>query len=216
MNIKNTIKALLQSKYGGVQLSAARIDAIAGRLEGKVTTEEELLQKMEALNELQPFADMRAEDDRQRSLQAELDKLKKPTDPAPTDPAPADPKKDDDIPAWAQALIDGNKTVNEKLAALEGNKVTGDRKSQILAKLKDADEAYSTKVLRDFGRMSFADDAAFEEYLGEVETDYTGHIQTTAESQLGKDAPFKSVTADGKVAVATKEELDSVMNEIKF
>ncbi len=214
MNIKNTIKALLQSKFGGVQLSQARIDAIAGRLEGKVTTEEELLQKMESLNELQPFADMRAEDDRQRSLQAELDKLKKPADPAPTDPAPADPKKDEDIPAWAQALIDGNKALTEKLAALEGNKVTGDRKSQILAKLKDADEAYSTKVIRDFGRMSFADDAAFEEYLGEVESDYTGHVQTTAESQLGKDAPFKGIGKDGKITEATKEELDAVMNEI--
>jgi len=216
MNIKNTIKALLQSKFGGVQLSAARIDAIAGRLEGKVTTEEELLQKMEALNELQPFADMRAEDDRQRSLQAELDKLKKPTDPAPADPAPADPKKDDDIPAWAQALIDGNKALTETVQGLKGEKVVGDRRSAILAKLKDADEAYSTKVLRDFGRMSFADDAAFEEYLGEVESDYNGHIQTTAESQLGKDAPFVSTGKDGKIKEATAEEVDALFGDIKI
>lgn len=214
MNIKNTIKALLQSKFGGVQLSQARIDAIAGRLEGKVTTEEELLQRMETLNEALPFADIAKEDDRVRSLEAaakakgdEKQEEKKPEEKKPTG---------EDIPAWAQAIIDGNKTVNEKLAALEGNKVIGDRKSLILAKLKDADEAYSSKVLRDFGRMSFADDAAFEEYLGEVESDYTGHVQTTAESQLGKDAPFKGIGKDGKVTEATQAEVDQVIGEIKI
>ncbi|MGJ1420450.1 hypothetical protein ACR79T_12555 [Sphingobacterium spiritivorum] len=214
MNIKNTIKALLQSKFGGVQLSAARIDAIAGRLEGKVTTEEELLQRMEALNEALPFADIAKEDDRVRSLEAaakakgeEKQEEKKSEEKKPAG---------DEIPAWAQALIEGNKTVTEKLAALEGNKVIGDRKSSILGKLKDADEAYSAKVLRDFGRMSFADDAAFEEYLGEVESDYTGHVQTTAESQLGKDAPFKGIGKDGKITEASQAEVDKLFGDIKI
>lgn len=204
MDIKKSIRALLLSKFGGVQLSDARVEQLAKRLEGKVTTEEELETRLVALDEALPFADIAKEDDRVRGLEAAA--RKKLADPPA--PAPTDPPKEDDTPEWAKALIEGNKTLSEKLAALEGNKVINDRKSAILAKLKDADEAYSAKVLRDFGRMTFADDAAFEEYLGEVEQDYTSYVQITAESQLGKDAPFVGMTdAKGQVSDATVEEI---------
>lgn len=199
MDIKKLIRALLQSKFGGVQLSDARVEQFAKRLEGKVTTEEELETRLVALDEALPFADIAKEDDRVRGLEAAA--KKKPVDPpAPTDPpAPEDPNK---------AILDALKGLTETVAGLKGEKVVNDRKSAILAKLKDADEAYSAKVLRDFGRMTFADDAAFDEYLGEVETDFTSHAQTTAESQLGKDAPFVGMTdAKGQVSDATVDEI---------
>jgi len=206
MNIKESIKALLQTKFGGVQLSDARIEAFAKRFEGKVTSEEDLETRLFALDEALPFADIAKEDDRVRSLEAAA--KKKPGEEKKPDTDPAKKPDGDEAPEWAKALIEGNKTLTEKLAALEGNKIVNDRKSAILAKLKDADESYSAKVLRDFGRMSFADDAAFEEYLGEVETDFTTHVQTTAESQLGKDAPFVGMTdAKGHVSDTTVEEI---------
>lgn len=210
MDIKAKIKALLQTKFGGMQLSQSRVDALSERLEGKVTSEEALEEKLTAIDEITPFAEMRSEDDRARSLQAELDKLKKPeTDPEPKpEPAP------NETPEWAKALIEGNKTLADKLAILEGNKVVTDRRSAILAKLKDADEAYSSKVIRDFGRMSFQDDAAFEEYLGEVEADFATHIQAQAESKLGADVPFKSVGKDGKVNEASQAEIEELFGEI--
>ncbi|WP_333577880.1 hypothetical protein [Sphingobacterium sp.] len=191
---------------------------MAKRFEGKVTTEEELEAKMGAINEYLPFTDLAKDDDRARSVQAELDKLKTPApapQPTPPEPTPVPtPAASEEVPAWAKAIIDGNKTVTEKLAALEGQKVVNDRRSIIQAKLKDAGEDYSAKVLRDFGRMSFQDDAAFDAYLADVETDFANHTQTQAESKLGKDSPFSSVGKDGKVKEATKEELDSVMSEI--
>ncbi len=218
MDIKKAIRALLQTKFGGAQLSAARVDELAKRFEGKVTTEEELEEKMGAINEYLPFTDLAKDDDRARSVQAELDKLKTPAPaPQPTPPEPTPvltPAASEEVPAWAKAIIDGNKTVTEKLAALEGQKVVNDRRSIIQAKLKDAGEDYSAKVLRDFGRMSFATDEDFTTYLTDVETDFANHTQTQAESKLGKDSPFSSVGKDGKVKEATKEELDSVMSEI--
>lgn len=211
MNIKESIKALLQSKFGGVQLSQARVDQIAKRLEGKVTTDEELETKLVALDELTPFAEMRAEDDRARSLQAELEreraksKSKDDDDKSKTD----DKSKDDNnTPQPDNAVLEAIKALTETVTALKGEKVVTDRKSQILAKLKDADEAYSAKVLRDFGRMAFNDDNAFNEYLTEVETDFTTHVQTAAESQLGKDVPFKSLTdAKGQVSEQLVEDI---------
>lgn len=207
MDIKKAIRALLLSKFGGVQLSDARVEQFAKRLEGKVTTEEELETRLVTLDEALPFADIAKEDDRVRGLEAAA--KKKPADPpAPTDPpapAPEDPNK---------AILDALKGLTETVAGLKGEKVVNDRKSAILAKLKDADEGYSAKVLRDFGRMTFADDAAFEEYLGEVETDFTSFVQTTAESQLGKDAPFVASGKDGKPIEASKEELDAAFSNM--
>ncbi len=220
MDIKKAIRALLQTKFGGAQLSAARVDELAKRFEGKVTTEEELEAKMGAINEYLPFTDLAKDDDRARSVQAELEKLKtpapapQPTPPEPT-PVPA-PAASEEVPAWAKAIIDGNKTVTEKLAALEGQKVVNDRRSIIQAKLKDAGEDYSAKVLRDFGRMSFATDEDFATYLADVETDFANHTQTQAESKLGKDSPFSSVGKDGKIAEASQAEVDKLFGDIKI
>jgi len=209
MNIKELIKALLQSKFGGVQLSQARIDALASRLEGKVKDEAELEAKLVTLDEALPFADIAKEDDRVRSLEAEA---KKRTETKVEDPKKEEVKKSEETKDTA--VLEALKALTETVQALKGDKVVSDRKSLIQAKIKDADADYAGRVLRDFGRMNFADDAAFEEYLGDVEKDFTSHIQTTAESKLGNDAPFVGVGKDGKIAEASKEELDSVMSEI--
>lgn len=209
MDIKKAIRALLQSDFGGVQLSAARVDELAKRLDGKVENEDQVKEKLSVLNDLLPFSDIAKEDDRQRSLNSELEKLKKGAGKSEEKGEGGSAGAGtEDVPAWAKAIIEGNKAVTEKLAALEGQKVVNDRKSLIQAKLKDAGEDYSAKVLRDFGRMSFADDAAFEEYLSDVEADYASHVQATAESKLGNDAPFVGIAdAKGQVSDAVVENI---------
>ncbi|MGJ1431586.1 hypothetical protein ACR79M_08415 [Sphingobacterium spiritivorum] len=218
MDLKKSIRSLLISNFGGAQLSAARVEALAKRLEGKVTTEEELLERLKALDEAIPFQDIAKEDDRARSVQAELDKLKTPAPaPQPTPPTPVSepaPTPAEDIPSWAKAIIEGQKLMSETVAGLKSEKVVTDRQSLILGKLANADKEYSSKVIRDFGRMNFATDEDFTAYLTDVETDFANHTQTQAESKLGKDNPFAGVGKDGKIKEATKEELDSVMNEI--
>lgn len=218
MDIKKAIRALLQTKFGGAQLSAARVDELAKRFEGKVTTEEELEAKMGAINEYLPFTDLAKDDDRARSVQAELDKLKTPTpapQPTPPEPTPVPaPAASEEVPAYIKAITDGMKALTDTVAGLKSEKVVTDRQSLIMGKLANANKEYSAKVLRDFGRMSFATDEDFTTYLADVETDFANHTQTQAESKLGKDSPFSSVGKDGKVKEATKEELDSVMSEI--
>lgn len=212
MNIKESIKTLLQTKFGGVVLSDARIEQFAKQAEGKVTDEAGLLAKLEAWNEGYPFATIKSDDDRMRSLEAEAKKKPVPK----VEETKKEEEKDDEIPAWAKALIDGQKAMNETVDALKGEKLVTDRKTAILAKLDGASENYKAKVVRDFGYMNFADDNAFGEFLGHVESDYAAHVQTQAESSLGKDAPFAGVGSDGRVKEASKAELDAVMSEIKF
>ncbi|MGJ1211926.1 hypothetical protein [Sphingobacterium multivorum] len=191
---------------------------MAKRFEGKVTTEEELEAKMGAINEYLPFTDLAKDDDRARSVQAELEKLKtpapapQPTPPEPT-PVPA-PAASEEVPAYIKAITDGMKALTDTVAGLKSEKVVTDRQSLILGKLANADKDYSAKVLRDFGRMSFATDEDFATYLADVETDFANHTQTQAESKLGKDAPLVSVGQDGKVAQASKEELDAAFSNL--
>src|SRR5690606_2222811 len=85
------------------------------------------------------------------------------------------------------------KPLADSVAGLQGQKLVTDRKTAILAKLDGASEDYKAKVVRDFGYMNFADDNAFGEFLGHVESDYAAHVQRQAESSLGKDAPFAGV-----------------------
>lgn len=211
MIIKDTIKALLKSNFEGVQLSDARVEALAKRMEGKVTTEEEVLSKLESFNELKPLTEIASEDDRARTAQAELDKLKGRAvvkekveeEPAPT----VDANK---------AILEAIKGLTDTVTALKGEKVITDRRSLITAKLATAGADYSAKVLRDFGRMSFATDEDFNTYLTDVETDFASHTQEAAESKLGKDAPFVGVGADGKVKEATQGEIDSLFGDIKL
>lgn len=216
MNIKELIKTLLQSKFGGAQLSASRVDALAKRLEGKVTTEEELLERLTALDEAIPFQDIAKEDDRARSVQAELDKLKTPT-PQSTPPTPVpDPAPDADVSTKDKAILDALKALTDQVAGLKSEKVVTDRQSLILGKLANADKDYSSKVLRDFGRMSFATDDDFTAYLTDVETDFANHTQTQAESKLGKDNPFAGVGKDGKITEASQAEVDKLFGDIKI
>lgn len=215
MNIKESIKALLQTKFGGVQLSATRVDELVKRLEGKVKDESELEARLVILDEAFPFWDIAKADDRARTQQAELEKLKKPVpipQPEPTpEPAPT--------ATHGLSIEDINKVISSALkpladsvAGLQGQKLVTDRKTAILAKLDGASEDYKAKVVRDFGYMNFADDNAFGEFLGHVESDYAAHVQRQAESSLGKDAPFAGISdAKGQVSDAT---VDSIVSNL--
>lgn len=215
MNIKESIKTLLQTKFGGVVLSDARIEQFAKQAEGKVTDEAGLLAKLEAWNEGYPFATIKSDDDRMRSLEAEAKKKPVPTpQPEPTpDPTPA-PTQGLSIEDINKVISSALKPLADSVAGLQGQKLVTDRKTAILAKLDGASEDYKAKVVRDFGYMNFADDNAFGEFLGHVESDYAAHVQSQAESSLGKDAPFLGVGSDGRVKEASKAELDAVMDEI--
>ncbi len=220
MNIKESIKTLLQTKFGGVVLSEARIEQFAKGL-ANVKDEAELESQLNVVNLVTPFAAIKSEDDRVRSQQAELEKLKK---PAPTPTPQPEPTQPEPAPTATQGLSieDINKVISSALkpladsvAGLQGQKLVTDRKTAILAKLDGASEDYKAKVVRDFGYMNFADDNAFGEFLGHVESDYAAHVQTLAESSLGKDAPFAGVGKDGRVLEASEAEIEKLFGDIK-
>src|SRR5690606_8211404 len=126
--------ALLKTDFGGVQLSAARVDELAKRMEGKVESEDDVKAKLDAFNELLPFTDIAKEDDRARTAQAELEKLKgkRPEKAEEKVEAGDDVSEEKSKDSELLALL---KEMKNEISSIKGEKVVNDRRSAILSKL---------------------------------------------------------------------------------
>lgn len=77
-------------------------------------------------------------------------------------------KNKDDVPAWAQALIDSNKNLSDKLTQLETEKAQATRSQQILAKAKEygIPENYAK-------RCAIKDDEDLDAYFKDLKQEFT-------------------------------------------
>lgn len=181
--MKEKIIQKIRELFPNVNLSKERLDAIADKLAAKITEEDQIEEKVNDLNEVVPFAEIAKQDDRVRTLEAEAKKkTAKSTDTPKEDPDKKD-KSDDDPPAWAKALL-------EKVEKLESGKIATSRREKVLEKLKDADEKYRNRVLRDFDRMRIDSDEDFETVLSDIESDFSDFKQLQSDIGLGNDSPF--------------------------
>lgn len=173
MNIYEQILAGLKTKFTGVE------DAILQRIASKkaegVTDESKVNSIVEGISfqdVLTSYGDYRA-DGAQKTAITNYEKKHnikdgKPVEepkpqPTPT-PAPTpQPKPAEEVPAWAQSLIDSNKTLSEKLAAMDAKTKADARNQQIdeVAKSFGIPEfAYKGKVI--------AEDADLNQYFTDL------------------------------------------------
>lgn len=128
--MKEKILMALKTKYKTFGFGEKAFDGVADYLSKTVTEESQIetaISGVEGL--LKAFqGDIDTVRNAKSGLQKELDELKKKIENADKD---KDKDKDKDIPAWAQALIDSNKTLSEKLSAYEAEKAQAQRNSQI-------------------------------------------------------------------------------------
>ncbi|MCM1361751.1 MAG: hypothetical protein NC235_07600 [Clostridiales bacterium] len=89
----------------------------------------------------------------------------------------------EEVPAWAQKLIDSNNALQSEINAMKAEKATTSRKVRLKDAVKNAG-AYGKSVLRQFGRMSFANDEEFENYLDEVKEDLRNFDQERIDAGL--------------------------------
>lgn len=133
--MKEKILVALKTKYKTFGFGDKAFDGVANYLSKTVTEESQIetaISGVEGL--LKSFqGDIDTVRNAKSGLQKELDELKKKIENADKD---KDKDKDKDVPAWAQALIDSNKTLSEKLTAYEAEKAQAQRNSQISAVAK--------------------------------------------------------------------------------
>lgn len=138
MNIQELILAGLQQKFPGVD--TATLTRIANKKAEGVTDESQVNSIVEGINftdVLNSYGDFRA-GQAQLSAVANYEKKHGLKEGKPIqEPKPEPKPKNDDVPAWAQALIDSNKGLSEKLAKMEADKAQATRTEQILAKAKE-------------------------------------------------------------------------------
>ncbi|MEL7586654.1 MAG: hypothetical protein AAGU19_08055 [Prolixibacteraceae bacterium] len=111
---------------------------------------------------------------------------------------PAEAKKEEtpteQVPEWAKALIESNKKLSDELAGIKGEKVADTRKSKLDTALAKAPEVYKARIQKNFGRMSFQDDAEYEEWLTEITTE----AETLATEATQKGSVFSAPKGGGK------------------
>jgi len=142
MTILEQILAGLQQKFSGVD--TAILTRIATKKAEGVTDETKVNSIVEGISfsdVLNSYGDFRAGQAQTSSI-ANYEKrhgLKdgKPIETTNTTTTIKTEENKDDVPAWAQALIDSNKSLSDKLTQFETEKAQATRSQQILAKAKE-------------------------------------------------------------------------------
>lgn len=166
--MKEKILAAIQTKFPGVEV--AILSRIAEKKASGVTDESQIPTIVEGISfqdVLTSYGDFRAGDATTSAVRNYEKKhnLKDGKPVAPEDPKP-DPKpqeKTDDVPAWAQSLIDSNKVLAEKLAGYEAEKAKQERFAQILSKAKEYGIPENLVPM-----LNVADDADLDVYMNEA------------------------------------------------
>lgn len=172
MNIYEQILAALRTKFSGVD--DATLQRIASKKAEGVTDESKVNSIVEGItfqDVVTNYGDFRA-DGAQKTAVSNYEKKHNikdgkpieepnPQDPLPTPTPQTNPTEQ--VPAWAQSLIDSNKTLSEKLAAMDAKTKADARNQQI------------EEVAKSFGIPKFAykgkqiaDDADLNKYFTDL------------------------------------------------
>lgn len=170
MNIYEQILAGLKTKFQGVE--DATLQRIASKKSEGVTDEGKVNSIVEGISfqdVLTSYGDYRA-DGAQKTAVSNYEKKhnikdgKPIEEPKPQDPLPTPtPQATEQVPAWAQSLIDSNKTLSEKLSAM-------DAKEKADARNKQIDEVAKSFGIPEFAYKGkqIADDADLNKYFTDL------------------------------------------------
>lgn len=170
MNIYEQILAGLKTKFQGVE--DATLQRIASKKAEGVTDESKVNSIVEGISfqdVLTSYGDYRA-DGAQKTAVSNYEKKhnikdgKPIEEPKPQDPLPTPtPQATEQVPAWAQSLIDSNKTLSEKLSAM-------DAKEKADARNKQIDEVAKSFGIPEFAYKGkqIADDADLNKYFTDL------------------------------------------------
>ena len=222
--MKQKILALLKNKYKNLGFSEKAYDGVAGYLEPSINEEADIETAIAGVEGLlkvfQSEADsIRTAKSTAEKRLAELEAKVKELGGAPPNKEEGKKNPDDTTgdttPAWAKAIIDSNKSLSEKIAALEGEKTTTSRKQQldtIIAQLPEAlRKPYSRMPVKDLSNEEF--DLLMKDTSAEVDSLVT---EIGAKGAVfGKPKTGNNITRQS-AKQATKEETDAVVTMLNL
>lgn len=190
--MKKTILALLVAKFQGARKDG--LNVLAGILALQASTEDEAKTLVEKITDAQVnefIKDYRKDVDKEVSesnktfetnLRKKYDFKEKETEPG------GDPNKNPEnlaeiVKAAVAAAV---KPFEEKLSGYETKNIADSRLAKLNEKLNECkDETFKAQTLKDFARMTFANDDDFTQYLNDKTTDIANVNQNVANAALG-------------------------------
>lgn len=190
--MKKTILALLVAKFQGARKDG--LNVLAGILALQASTEDEAKALVEKITDAQVnefIKDYRKDVDKEVSesnktfetnLRKKYDFKEKEVEPG-NDPS----KNPNDIAEIVKAAVAAAvKPFEEKLSGYETKNIADSRLAKLNEKLNECkDETFKAQTLKDFARMTFANDDDFAQYLNDKTTDIANANQNVANAALG-------------------------------
>lgn len=120
-------------------------------------------------------------------------------------------KEEEQVPAWAQALITQNKALQTEILGLKSERESDGRRSKLEALLKDKG-TFGKTVLKNFDKMKFENESEFDDFYDGVVEDLAAIDQERADEGLGKlGAPAaQRKPKEEKVEVIKENEIDEL------
>ncbi len=203
MDCRQQILEALKAKFQGV--SADILNRIANKLSKTVTSAEQVATVVEGVTiqqVIESYGDSRATESAQTAVRNyETNHNLKDGKPIETPPATGGAAGGtggqpavggtETVPAWAQAIIDSNKTLTDRLAKMEGERTTATRKQ----KLSEVTSKLPEELRKPYERTSIENlsDDDFNTLLGEITTE----VETISGSIAAKGAVFGKPAAHG-------------------
>ena len=209
MDFRTQIFEALKAKFTGG--NAAVLNRIADRLAKTVTSAEQVTTAVAGITQdivdmMESYGDARATEAAQTSVgggqQAQQTATVTTTQTANPTAGGAEA-----VPAWAQSLLESNKTMAQEIANLKAERTTTTRRqqlSEIVSKLPE-------KLRKPYERMAIDSltDEQFNALVGEV----TAEVNDLASDINSKGAVFSTPTANnqgGNNGELTKEQIDAI------
>lgn len=124
---------------------------------------------------------------------------------------PKKEKEEEQVPAWAQALITQNKALQTEILGLKSERERDGRRSKLKALLKDKG-TFGKTVLKNFDKMKFENESEFDDFYDGVVEDLAAIDQERANEGLGKlGAPAaQRKPKEEEVEVIKENEIDEL------
>lgn len=124
---------------------------------------------------------------------------------------PKKEKEEEQVPAWAQALITQNKALQTEILGLKSERESDGRRSKLKALLKDKG-TFGKTVLKNFDKMKFENESEFDDFYDGVVEDLAAIDQERANEGLGKlGAPAaQRKPKEEEVEVIKENEIDEL------
>lgn len=216
---RQSIFDALKAKFTGV--SDAILNRVADKLDKTVTTQEQVATAVEGVTfqqVLESYGDSRATEAQQTAVRNYEQKygLKDGVkaeqnggqQPQTTGAAQTTQQGGGDTPAWAQALIDSNKALSDRLTAMEGEKTTAARRQ----KLATITEKLPENLRKAYERTPVENitDDEFNSLVSEISTEVQGIVSESNARGAVFGRPSSSNGRQGQKEELSQEQIAAI------